>query len=357
MSNLKDEILYSKGIQYYKKNQLENLLNFLNKIKKKNINTLKALSQIYIRKNDNLNAKTVLGKILSLNKNNLFALNNLGDINKYEKNYVEAERFYLQSISHNRKFMPAFFNLASIYEDKGELKLAENYYLKVINNDKKNYAAYFNLQRLDEDLITEEIIKKIDTDLKKNQNLKNKNIAYGHFVLAKYYRKKKNIDKELNELSKGHEIFFNSDPLNQKAVDYWLKTIPKMVSKNFIFEDNNKNKNKFSNIEPILIFGIPRTGTTLVETIITSGEEKIYNAGENFILQKSLQNLQLNKKISENEKSVNIDINYLRKIIINDYMNIFSTKIRKFKFIDRTMKKFFFSEILLELLPNAKIIN
>ena len=75
-----------------------------------------------------------------------------------------------------------------------------------------------------------------------------------------------------------------------------------MVSKNFIFEDNNENKNKFSNIEPILIFGIPRTGTTLVETIITSGEEKIYNAGENFILQKSLQNLQLNKKISENRK-------------------------------------------------------
>ena len=357
MSNLKDEILYSKGIQYFKKNQLENSLHYLNKIKKKNINTLKALSQIYIRKNDNLNAKTVLGKILSLNKDNLFALNNLGDINKYEKNYVEAEKFYLQSISHNRKFMPAFFNLASIYEDKGELKLAENYYLKVINNDKKNYAAYFNLQRLDEDLITEEIIKKIDTDLKKNQNLKNKNIAYGHFVLAKYYRKKKNIDKELNELSKGHEIFFNSDPLNQKAVDYWLKTIPKMVNKNFIFENNNENKNKFSNIEPILIFGIPRTGTTLVETIITSGEEKIYNAGENFILQKSLQNLQLNKKISENEKSVNIDINYLRKIIINDYMNIFSTKIRKFKFIDRTMTNFFFSEILLELFPNAKIIN
>ena len=35
MSNLKDEILYSKGIQYYKKNQLENSLHFLNKIKKK----------------------------------------------------------------------------------------------------------------------------------------------------------------------------------------------------------------------------------------------------------------------------------------------------------------------------------
>ena len=62
-----------------------------------------------------------------------------------------------------------------------------------------------------------------------------------------------------------------------------------------------KKKIKSNNIEPIFIFGIPRSGTTLVETIITSGEEKIYNAGENFILQKALQKSQLNKKIHESE--------------------------------------------------------
>ena len=48
-------------------------------------------------------------------------------------------------------------------------------------------------------------------------------------------------------------------------------------------------KIKSKNIKPIFIFGIPRSGTTLVETIITSGEEKIYNAGENFILQKAFK--------------------------------------------------------------------
>ena len=102
---------------------------------------------------------------------------------------------------------------------------------------------------------------------------------------------------EIKELSKGHEIFFNSDPINKDAVNYWLETVPKMMNKKFLFQEADKNKIKSASIEPIFIFGIPRSGTTLVETMITSVEEKIYNAGENFILQKALQNSQLDKKI------------------------------------------------------------
>ena len=206
--------------------------------------------------------------------------------------------------------------MASFYEDKGELKLAKKHYLKVIEINNKNYAAFFNLQRLDENFITDEIIKRIDNELKNNNNLKNKNIAYGHFLLANYYRKKKKINLEIKELHKGHEIFFNSDSMNKDFVNYWLEIVPKMMNKKFSFNNNEKNEILSSDIEPIFIFGIPRSGTTLVETIITSGNEKIHNAGENFILQKMLQNLQLNKKIYESEKSISLDISFLRKNII-----------------------------------------
>ena len=37
---------------------------------------------------------------------------------------------------------------------------------------------------------------------------------------------------EIKELSKGHKIFFNSDPINKDAVNYWLVTLPKMLEKN-----------------------------------------------------------------------------------------------------------------------------
>ena len=356
MSNFEDTSLYSKGLEYYKKNQLDNSLSFLIKIKRKNLNTLKLISQIHLKKNNVHNAKLALKEILKLDSQSLFALNCLGDVNRLEKNYLEAEKFYRRSISHNKNFVHSYFNLASLYEDKGELKLAKNYYLKVIKIDNKNYAAYYNLQRIEENLITEKVIKNIDNDLKINQNLNNKNIAYGHFVLAKNYRRKKKIKMEIKELFKGHKIFFNSDPTNKHAVNYWLKKVPKMMKKNLLFENNDK-KDKLNNIEPIFIFGIPRTGTTLVETLITSGEEKIYNAGENFILQRSLQKLQVNKKIHESGKFIKLDISFLKKDIVNSYMKQFSILSENFKFIDRTMTNFFFSEILLELFPNAKIIN
>ena len=138
MSNFNDESLYSKGLEQFRKNQLDNSFNFLLNIKKKNLNTLKLISQIHIKKNDFKNAKISLGKILNLDKTNLFALNCLGDFNRSEKNYEEAEKFYIKSISIDENFSPAYFNLASLYEDKGELKLARNHYLKVIEIDNKN---------------------------------------------------------------------------------------------------------------------------------------------------------------------------------------------------------------------------
>ena len=48
MSNFEDTSLYSKGLEYYKKNQLDNSLSFLNKIKK-NLNTI--MINFYLTKN------------------------------------------------------------------------------------------------------------------------------------------------------------------------------------------------------------------------------------------------------------------------------------------------------------------
>ena len=124
MSNFDDESLYSKGIEYYKKNQLDNCLDYLIKIKKKNLNTLKLISQIHIKKNNIKSAKRTLNEILSLDKESLFALNCLGDVNKLEKNYLDAEKLYKKSIICNKNFVPAYFNLASLYEDKGDLEQA-----------------------------------------------------------------------------------------------------------------------------------------------------------------------------------------------------------------------------------------
>ena len=244
MNSINDDKLYSLGLEHYKKNKLDNSYDFLVKIKNKNLNTYKLISNIHIKKNDFKNAEITLNQILCLDKENLFALNSLGDLNKLEKKYNVAEKFYKKTIFYDKNFVPGYFNLASLYEDKGELKLAKDLYLKVVEIDNKNYAAYFNLQRLDDNSVTEETIIKIENEIKFNKDSHDKNIAYGHFVLAKYYRKKNKINMEIKELSKGHKIFFDSNPINKNAVDYWLEKVPKKMKKKILFYNTNKNKFK-----------------------------------------------------------------------------------------------------------------
>ena len=54
-------------------------------------------------------------------------------------------------------------------------------------------------------------------------------------------------------------------------------------------------------LEPIFIFGLPRSGTTLVEAIISSGEIKVPNIGEASIIHNTLIHLANKKEFLENE--------------------------------------------------------
>ena len=68
MSNLDDKSLYSRGLEFYKRNQLDSSLNFLMRIENKDLDTLKLISKIHIKKTNFDNAKTFLSEILSLDK-------------------------------------------------------------------------------------------------------------------------------------------------------------------------------------------------------------------------------------------------------------------------------------------------
>ena len=121
MSILDDQELFSKGLQLFKDNNLDNSLNYINKIKNKNLNTLKLLSQIYKKKNDVKNTKIILNKIMNLDKKNLYALYNLGvmyynkggdmlneannikDFKKYDHAKKKAENLMLKGLPYIEK--------------------------------------------------------------------------------------------------------------------------------------------------------------------------------------------------------------------------------------------------------------
>ena len=102
------------------------------------------------------------------------------------------------------------------------------------------------------------------------------------FLFSK--KAKKDIEnlKEIEYLKKSHKNFYNSNKsYNLSAQFYYNKVISKFFDKLNI-EVKEKNNNKIDNelVNPIFIIGLPRSGSTLIESILTSSEENIISFGE-----------------------------------------------------------------------------
>ena len=301
-----------------------------------------------------------LEQILKIDKKNKKALNNLGNIHKDFGNYDKAIKFYLKSISIDQNYDIPKSNLAVLYHELGNLKEAEILYKNLVKKNKTNFSILFNLSTINFDHISDDITSFIKETLNKNI-LNNYNTASAYFILAKYKKKKKNFSNEIEYLNKGHDFFCRSINQNifSQSLTYWLNIIPKRFNDiKFINTSIVKDKNK--KINPIFIIGMPRSGSTLIESIISSGNKKIPNGGEtavvNWAFLKSMRKKYLNF-ITE-KKEIVLDIEEVNEDIIKKYENLnLLLKEKNYFFIDKSLENFFYVDLILQLFPNAKFIH
>lgn len=299
-----------------------------------------------------------LNEILKIDSNNKRALNNIGNVYKEMKNFYEAEKYYSKAISSDANYKIAKINLAILCHDLGNLKKAEKLYKELILIDEYNFAIYFNLSRIDFSFFDDEKINFIENSID-NQNITNYNKASGYFILAKNAQKNKDFDKEIKFLDNGHKYFCKSVPTNvfEQSSNYWLNTIPKKFDKLRISNITTNEINKFE-INPIFIIGMPRSGSTLVESIISSGKLKIPNGGETACINWAILNNYRKNLFDEKIDEINIDQKKLKNDILKKYQSLsLLDKNKKYFFTDKSLENFFYIELILELFPNAKFIH
>ena len=199
------------------------------------------------------------------------------------------------------------------------------------------------------------MIDKIDylKKIMKNKNIELTEMGYGFFILAEQERKKKSYVKEIEYLTKAHKCMFE-DKINKNkhTLNYWQNIIPLKYDKfNFV---NENNKSVLKDYKPIFIIGLPRSGSTVVEAILSSGATKIKTLGESSIINGTVVTTHNEFKNNENTK---IDLDILNnKIfqIMND-RNLLNEKNQIF--IDKSLENFFYIDIILKIFPNAKFVN
>ena len=318
-------------------------------------------------------------KAISLKPNFPEAYYNLGTI--FENNFKleEAEKYYKQAIALKPDFADAYNNLGIVLEDLRKLNESEMCFKKVITLN-PNFAEGFhnlgnNLEQQgtfkDAQMNYEKaifinpslanahrqlsLIKKYDTyddhyqllkKLYKDKNLSEEQLCHINFSLAKIYEDLENFEKAFKHFEEGNKI-------QKKLLNYNIKKDIELFNQiKLNFQKIKKNmpsiKRNKSDLTPIFIIGMPRSGTTLVEQIISS-HSKVSGLGElPFVLQIGLKIA--NDLLEYNSENVlKFRDNYLEKIKSFAEKNLIIT--------DKMPQNFLYTGLIASSFPEAKILH
>jgi len=377
---------------YLKKNQInqaEEALFKCLKIEPNNLLTNSNLGRFLLEQDKLDKAKIYISKAIEIKPDFWIAYNNLATLEAIKGNLFEAEKNLEKVIELNPSYEEAYVNLGEIKIDLNKIGEAEALFLKSLEIKKDYSYGYRSLFRIYEKTNNIKKLKeKLNTQIG-NNNIKNELLMYNSRIFFRekdFAKAKKLIDKvsldwvkntdensRINFWSFKGFIEEKSNNFNE-AYDSFVKSqlnhkYKKCDSKIFItyiqnYEKNLNNKNYFlkknrffkekSNV--VFLIGFPRSGTTLLDTILRTHpeidvieEKPIINSLENIIKYNFKHKLEEIFKLSEEEVSI-LKENYIEQIV-----NLSDKKNSRI-----LINKFPFQTVCLPLInfifPDAKII-
>jgi tetratricopeptide (TPR) repeat protein len=327
-----------------------------------------------------------LNKAMRYNDSNIFVLNNLGLLNSNLDNDELAQEYLEKALSINSEFVDALVNLANLFLKQNKTDLAKKNFLEALKNSKNNQQLeivnsslglfYQQIGNFDEALKHFKIVNKINplnTQIDKSISAghKYKNTQDEHFLSMK------EKIKEINDQTKLKSLYFALSKAYEDLEDYdnsfyFLNLGNKIVKKNnnynvekdiLLFNkiiklfNNFKNNINIQNTKDyIFIIGMPRSGTTLTEQIISS-HKNVYGAGELHFIERLIKKfIMLNDNfIVDNISEIKVDhLEKIQKEYVKSTENLgYKQKI----LVDKAPLNFRWIGFIKIIFPNSKIIH
>ena len=307
------DALYNLAVSQIEIGDIKNAFLNLTKVTSLNQSHAQAFFQlgyIYEKQSKWSFAYKNLLKGLELQSDNIPALVNIGNISRTISEPAEAIKFYNKALKLGGERADIYANIAAAYLDLSLIKDAKVYCEKAVRIDPKNYIALFNLgviyNHLGNKQYAEKYYKKsliIQPDmctahfalsklikysyeephlsemekLVRSKTLDTSQMALLRFGLAKAY-------SDTGDLSKSYDFFTSANKLRREVVVYDSNKVSMLADKLIGTASTLKKLKPLKVITsndpvPIFIVGMPRSGTTLIEQII-SAHSKVTGAGE-----------------------------------------------------------------------------
>ena len=295
--------------------------------------------------------KAILNFEISIkyNANYINSYLNLSYLYLETKNYETAIEVLKKGISINKNNIEIRIQLSEIYVSVGFLKKATLTYNEIVQLDSKNFYAIYRLIQLNQKDLDKKLKKELKECEKNNKFINNQKI-YANLILAKYESNIDRHNKEFQYLIEAHKLHYNQNnknfTSNNKFIFNNLKNIHNYFDPNIRILHSNKIR---ENIRPIFIFGLPRSGSTLIEKMIIKDNPRYSYGEETKFFNLIADTIFFNK--NENNLS-----SALEKVFIT-YMKKFKSDQEICFFTDKSLNNFFFLGWIKKLFPKAKLIN
>lgn len=286
-------------------------------------------------------------KAIELKSDYTEAYNNLGVLFKETAQVKKIEHCYRKALALDPNYAEVYGNLGNFLSDSGKVEEAKSCYFKALELNPDLMEVYFRLSLLIKYKKDSFHLKQLH-DRYKRINDRSKQY-YLEFGLAKAYEDIQDYDRSFKYLRQANQS--KNDKVKYDIKDdiklfHTLKTIFQGEDIKSVQKDITYDK------QPIFIVGMPRSGTSLSEQILSS-HSNVFGCGELEYL-----HIFFNRYLLFDMDNSSFSLKKSLKKIYKEYMQ----KIKKLDFqekifIDKMPHNFRYIGIILEAFPNAKIIH
>ena len=296
-------------------------------------------------------AKKSFKNILNMDPKNGLIWAEYGTVLTKLANYRDGRDAYLKALEFKPDSPRVHLSLGHVYKTMGEINASINSYKNTIIQNNLSGEAYWSLANLKTYSFSKNEIKDMEETLK--GDMSDIERSQMHFALGKAYEVKKDFDRSFRNYYEGNKvkkglIKYSSDDTSDNT-----KRILDFFSKENI---NNLSKSSTNNPDPIFVLGMPRSGSTLVDQIISS-HSKVDGTQELPNIIKIAAELNNDKQNSYPEVLKELDDLKISKLG-KDYISETTWARDKAPFfIDKMPNNFIHIGLIKTILPNAKIID
>ncbi|HXA48403.1 MAG TPA: tetratricopeptide repeat protein, partial [Burkholderiaceae bacterium] len=295
---------------------------------------------------------------LRLQPESIEAHNNLGNVLRDLDRLSEAEACFHRALELNPQYTQAHNNLGLALKTAGRLEEARQVLEKAIAIDPEFLEPHFGIATLKTYRENDPHIASLEKQLTTVHELRPEAQIRFWFAIGKMYEDLGRFDASFSAYEKGNRLKFSLLTWDEEKETAFVDRIKKLFTQEF-FDRANRRPTSDSAPErtPIFILGMPRSGTSLLEQILST-HPGVFGAGELVTMSEVIAKAMPNEDYAHYPDAIanfspqqwqQLGVNYLRKV--------WELAPHASHITDKMPANFLYIGMIHLMFPNAKIIH